>query len=172
MSSHSSTVTNSSQAWGRVVSTWHLLQLYLCGSESALSSELSSFSSEEIPILPMNSSRWWSSISAMSCRKVTHPSSNTVSWYAGHYFQEISCLLSKLYLCPLEWAWAWPLCGSQSHLSCPGTVLEDGRHRLLQHCSGLGATLYWAFDSDRLFSHLSSNPVLDILGLLHCSSFP
>lgn len=47
--------------------TWHRLQLYLCGSESALSSELSSFSSDEMPILPMNSSRWWSSISAMSC---------------------------------------------------------------------------------------------------------
>lgn len=62
---------------GRVLSTWHLLQLYLCGSESALSSELSSFSSEEIPILPMNSSRWWSSISAISCRRVTNPASNT-----------------------------------------------------------------------------------------------
>lgn len=51
----------------RSKTTWHLLQLYLWGSESTLPSELSSFSSEEIPILPINSSLWWSSIIAMSC---------------------------------------------------------------------------------------------------------
>lgn len=51
-----------------------------------------------------------------------------------------------------------------SHL-CPGKVLEDST----DCCSTARDS---AFDSDRFFSHLTSQPVLHILGLLHYSSFP
>lgn len=112
-----------------VLSTWHLLQLYLCGSESALSSELSSFSSEEIPILPMNSSRWWSSISAMSCRTVTNPTFTAVHW-------GIICLPSELYLCPFGWRWVWPSCGTGNP-----TYAQAESWRTPRRCSMLWATL-------------------------------
>lgn len=143
-----------------VLSTWHLLQLYLCGSESALSSELSSFSSEEIPILPMNSSRWWSSISAMSCRTVTNPAFTAVHW-------GIICLPSELYLCPSGWHWVWPSY-RQSHL-CSGGVLEDTPP--LQH--PLGHTLLCTGPlTDRSFSHLPSCPAFSAWGSCTALLFP